>query len=249
MFAGVGIGIVGAGTLVPLLLRGGWYGLARAGRAGPAAHARGLDAAGPTTRRCPGRPPATGSSRAGRSSPWSAIYMPCSRWASCPHMVFFVDFIARGLGWGVTVGRRVLGGLRPRRDRRPVRRRLARRPDRLRPRAVGGAGAAAGRGADPAAGPFALPLALSALVMGAFTPGHADPGPGPARRDRRRPRPARRLGPRHHGLRAGPGRRRLRHVLALRPQPRLHALFEAGAVALAAALALSLAPGGGRRRG
>ena len=88
-----------------------------------------------------------------------------------PHMVFFVDFIARGLGWGVTVGAGFwvvygIGAV-------------------CGPFVAGWLGDRIGFGRAlsvalglqlavvlvPLLAPFTLPLAVSALVMGAFTPG------------------------------------------------------------------------------
>ena len=88
-----------------------------------------------------------------------------------PHMVFFVDFIARGLGWGVTTGAGFwaifgIGAI-------------------LGPFAAGWLGdrisfaraltvalvLQLGGVLIPLLAPSAVPLALSALVMGAFTPG------------------------------------------------------------------------------
>jgi len=170
MFAGVGLGIVGAGTLLPLLLHGGvvlaWLGLgalallltllawslwpedAPLPRAGHASHRRVERGVAEVV----------------------AIYMLYAV-GLVPHMVFFVDFVARGLGWGVTAGAGFW--------------------------AVYGMGAilgpfAAGWLGDKISFAKALPvaltlqlggvlipllapslplLALSALVMGAFTPG------------------------------------------------------------------------------
>ncbi len=103
MFAGVGLGIVGAGTLLPLLLRGGvvlaWLGL------GTLSLLLTLAA----WRQWPGDAPLA---RAGAGSHRRveravvvvvAIYMLYAV-GLVPHMVFFVDFIARGLGWGVPAG-------------------------------------------------------------------------------------------------------------------------------------------------
>ena len=170
MFAGVGLGIVGAGTLLPLLLHGGvvlaWLGLgalallltllawplwpedAPLPRVGHASHRRVERAVAEVV----------------------AIYMLYAV-GLVPHMVFFVDFIARGLGWGVTAGAGFwavygMGAI-------------------LGPFAAGWLGDTIGFArALPVALtlqlvgvliPLFVPsfplLALSALVMGAFTPG------------------------------------------------------------------------------
>ena len=170
MFAGVGIGIVTAGTLVPQLLRAGlvttWLGLgALALLLTIVAWAR-----WPADAPLPRATAATGSSLG-----WPILAV-CGLYALfalglVPHMVFLVDFIARGLGWGLTVGSTfwVLYGLG----------------------AVAGPFVAGWLGDRigfaralsvalalqlavvliPLLAPFPLPLAVSALVMGAFTPG------------------------------------------------------------------------------
>lgn len=170
MFAGVGLGIVGAGTLLPLLLRGGvvlaWLGLgtlallltlvawrqwpsdAPLARAGAGAHRR-IERAVLVV---------------------VAIYMLYAV-GLVPHMVFFVDFIARGLGWGVPAGAGFwaafgVGAI-------------------VGPFAAGWLGDRIGFARAlpvalalqlggvliPLLAPTAPLLALSALVMGAFTPG------------------------------------------------------------------------------
>ena len=170
MFAGVGIGIVASGTLVPQLLRAGlvttWLGL------GTLSLALTLLA---WTRWPDDAPLPRPSATAGSSLGWPILAV-CGVYALfalglVPHMVFLVDFIARGLGWGVTVGATFwvvygLGAV-------------------CGPFAAGWLGDRIGFASAlsvalalqlavvliPLLAPFTLPLAVSALVMGAFTPG------------------------------------------------------------------------------
>ena len=170
MFAGVGIGIVTAGTLVPQLLRAGlvttWLGLG----------ALALLLTIVAWTRWPADAPLPRATAATGSSLGWPILAVCGVYALfalglVPHMVFLVDFIARGLGWGLTVGSTfwVLYGLG----------------------AVAGPFVAGWLGDRigfaralsvalalqlavvliPLLAPLPLPLAVSALVMGAFTPG------------------------------------------------------------------------------
>jgi predicted MFS family arabinose efflux permease len=102
IFTGVGLGIAASGTLVPLLLQGGlpqtWIGLGTLSLLLTVAawsgwpRGDGLPA--------PARPAAAPDSKL------RALYLEYALDAvgSVPHMVFLVDFIARGLGWGVAVG-------------------------------------------------------------------------------------------------------------------------------------------------
>jgi predicted MFS family arabinose efflux permease len=170
MFAGVGIGIVASGTLVPQLLRVGlvttWLGL------GALSLALTLLAWSrwPDDAPLPGRAAASGS---GLGRPILAVCGVYALFALglVPHMVFLVDFIARGLGWGVTVGATfwvvyglgavcgpfVAGWL----------------GDRIGfgPALSVALGLQLGVVLIPLLAPLTLPLAISALVMGAFTPG------------------------------------------------------------------------------
>ncbi len=107
IFTGVGLGIAASGTLVPLLLRAGlvatWCGLGvlallltlmtwgawpKPRPPAPAEH--------PPAHRSPGR----------SNAPLRALYVEYALNAAglVPHMVFLVDFVARGLGRGVAVG-------------------------------------------------------------------------------------------------------------------------------------------------
>jgi predicted MFS family arabinose efflux permease len=104
IFMGVGVGIAASGTLVPLLLEQGlrqtWLGLglislvltAIAWRGWPREHA---PAANPAHHR---RPAANGTLK--------ALYVEYALNAAgwVPHMIFLVDFVARGMGQGLQVG-------------------------------------------------------------------------------------------------------------------------------------------------
>ena len=114
IFTGVGLGIAASGTVVPLLLRAGlvetWCGLgalsllltALAWSAWPAATPDAAAAPAPTRRTAAGL--ALG-----------ALYVEYALNATglVPHMIFLVDFVARGLGQGIEAGARywVLFGL------------------------------------------------------------------------------------------------------------------------------------------
>ncbi len=108
IFMGVGAGIAASGTLVPVLLQGGvtqtWIGLgllsacltALAWRGWPHATA---DASVPVHH----GPAATGRSRAiALRALYGAYALNAAGWV--PHMIFLVDYVARGLHQGVEVG-------------------------------------------------------------------------------------------------------------------------------------------------
>ncbi|SME99567.1 Predicted arabinose efflux permease, MFS family [Tistlia consotensis] len=104
IFMGVGVGVALSGTLVPLLLEQGlrqaWYGLGglsllltAAGWAGWPGDA--APAAAPAVQPHPPRP--------GRLRALYAEYaLNAAGWV--PHMIFLVDFVARGLGQGIEAG-------------------------------------------------------------------------------------------------------------------------------------------------
>lgn len=103
IFTGVGLGIAASGTLVPALVdwgvREAWFGFA--------ALAAALTAI--TWRDWPrGAPPAPPHQASPPSGPLRALYFEYALIAAgqVPHMVFLVDFIARGLGHGLTSGGR-----------------------------------------------------------------------------------------------------------------------------------------------
>lgn len=107
IFTGVGLGIAASGTLVPLLLRAGlvatWCGLGGfallltllAWGGWPRAHPA-VSAQRPASHRLPGR----------SSAPLMALYVEYALNAAglVPHMVFLVDFVARGLDRGLNAG-------------------------------------------------------------------------------------------------------------------------------------------------
>jgi len=107
IFAGVGLGVAASGTLVPLLLQQGlrqtWYGLGILSailtlvswKAWPADVATAEHAA---ESHVPSRAPRLTAVRA-----LNAEY-GLNALALVPHMVFLVDFVARGLGQGITAG-------------------------------------------------------------------------------------------------------------------------------------------------
>jgi predicted MFS family arabinose efflux permease len=107
IFTGVGLGIMASGTVVPLLLQAGlvvtWCGLGvlsmlLTGLAWGSWPADENATAAPTT--AARRAPATGTLR--------ALYVEYALNATglVPHMVFLVDFVARGLGQGIHAGAR-----------------------------------------------------------------------------------------------------------------------------------------------
>lgn len=103
IFTGVGLGIAASGTFVPLLMRWGlvetWLGLAAI-------------AAGLTALTWTGWPASVSGARRlartvhRRPKMLQALYLEYALNAVglVPHMVFLVDFVARGLGWGLRTG-------------------------------------------------------------------------------------------------------------------------------------------------
>ena len=112
IFTGVGLGIMGSGTVVPLLLQAGlvetWCGLGVLSLLLTALAWSGWPAAEPP-------PPPGAPRRAPAAVPLLALYVAYALNATglVPHMVFLVDFVARGLGQGIHAGARywVLFGL------------------------------------------------------------------------------------------------------------------------------------------
>lgn len=171
VFAGVGIGIVAAGTAVPLLLRLGlvatWLGLGAVSLLLTCLAWRGWPPHG-LSRATPGT-----SLPQGLAWPVAVLILIYALYSLglVPHMVFFVDFIARGLGYGIDTGSlfwvvygvgAIAGPLL-----------AGRAGDRI---GFGPALAAAlalqlGAVLIPLLLPSLVPLVLSALIMGAFTPG------------------------------------------------------------------------------
>ena len=112
IFTGVGLGIMASGTVVPLLLQAGlaptWCGLGVLSLLLTALAWGGWPAAEPP-------PPSGARRRAPAAVPLLALYVAYALNATglVPHMVFLVDFVARGLGRGIHAGARywVLFGL------------------------------------------------------------------------------------------------------------------------------------------
>ena len=111
VFAGIGLGIAASGTLVPLLLRQGlsatWVGLAVlallltvvAWHGWPASEAAPVAPAARAAHVPASRPPvAKGALRT------LTISYALNAVGLVPHMIFLVDFVARGLGQGLAVG-------------------------------------------------------------------------------------------------------------------------------------------------
>ncbi|MGN8117223.1 YbfB/YjiJ family MFS transporter [Labrys sp. 22185] len=104
IFMGIGAGIAASGTLVPLLLQQGlrqaWLGLGALSLLLMAAAWSGW----PRGENATARPAASG--HAPRTASLRALYaeyaLNAAGWV--PHMIFLVDFVARGLGEGVEVG-------------------------------------------------------------------------------------------------------------------------------------------------
>ncbi|MFB9128974.1 YbfB/YjiJ family MFS transporter [Paraburkholderia dipogonis] len=108
IFSGIGLGIVASGTIVPILLRQGlmqtWLGLAAISLALTAVAwngwpGRGESAAQHTTLH-------TRHSQTYPAAPLRALYIEYALNAVglVPHMIFLVDFVARGLGKGLDAG-------------------------------------------------------------------------------------------------------------------------------------------------
>ncbi len=107
VFAGVGLGVAASGTLVPLLLRGGlaqcWYGLAAlSGLLTLASWANWPRETGRAESAAPTRRPAQGGTS--RTTRALVVEYGLVAFALVPHMVFLVDFVARGLGRGIDAG-------------------------------------------------------------------------------------------------------------------------------------------------
>jgi predicted MFS family arabinose efflux permease len=112
VFAGIGLGIAASGTLVPLLLRQGlaatWIGLALLALVLTVVAWNGWPVAAPVA----AAPYAAQAAHAAKARPpvakgaLRALTMSYALNAVClvPHMIFLVDFVARGLGQGLAVG-------------------------------------------------------------------------------------------------------------------------------------------------
>jgi predicted MFS family arabinose efflux permease len=106
IFAGVGLGVAVSGTLVPLLLQQGvrqsWYGLGVLSALLTLVSWKAWPTDAPSPARAPDHVPARGRQLAVIRA-LSAEY-GLNALALVPHMVFLVDFIARGLGQGISAG-------------------------------------------------------------------------------------------------------------------------------------------------
>lgn len=107
IFTGVGLGIAASGTLVPLLLRLGlvatWSGIGALALVLTVLAWRGW----PVHRMQTSAPPVPPQERqSGRGPELAALYVGYALVAAglTPHMVFLVDFVARGLGRGLVAG-------------------------------------------------------------------------------------------------------------------------------------------------
>jgi predicted MFS family arabinose efflux permease len=106
IFAGVGLGIAASGTLVPLLLQQGlkqsWYGLGILSAVLTVLSWKAWPSDSAATDDAPSHAP---SRRQGLTvvRVLSAVY-GLNALALVPHMVFLVDFVARGLGQGISAG-------------------------------------------------------------------------------------------------------------------------------------------------
>ncbi|WFU35892.1 YbfB/YjiJ family MFS transporter [Bradyrhizobium brasilense] len=107
IFAGVGLGVAASGTLVPLLLQQGvkqaWYGLGVLSAVLTLVSWKAWPAEAPAARGVAEQPVASHGLR----SP--LVIALCLEYglnalALVPHMVFLVDFVARGLGQGIAAG-------------------------------------------------------------------------------------------------------------------------------------------------
>ncbi|MGB7975546.1 MAG: YbfB/YjiJ family MFS transporter [Roseiarcus sp.] len=105
IFMGVGAGIVASGTLVPLLLQlsvsAAWFGLGALSFLLMVIGWSGWPSAAPAPAAAPGLQFA-----APRSPILGSLYViyPLNAVGWLPHMIFLVDFVARGMGKGVQVG-------------------------------------------------------------------------------------------------------------------------------------------------
>jgi predicted MFS family arabinose efflux permease len=112
IFMGVGVGVAASGTLVPLLLRQSlqdtWLGLGVLSLVATAIAWKGWPGAAPAASGGSGgsAAPAARHHRAPRIVSLRALYIEYALNAAgwVPHMIFLVDFVARGLGQGLQAG-------------------------------------------------------------------------------------------------------------------------------------------------
>jgi MFS family permease len=107
IFAGVGLGVAASGTLVPLLLQQGltqsWYGLGLLSALLTLVSWKAWPAEASTTERVAGGHVASRDRNLTLVRTLNVEY-GLNALALVPHMVFLVDFIARGLGQGISAG-------------------------------------------------------------------------------------------------------------------------------------------------
>jgi len=107
IFAGVGLGVAASGTLVPLLLQQGvrqsWYGLGALSALLTLVSWKAWPTDASATVRASNGPAPVPRQRLAIIRALSAEY-GLNALALVPHMVFLVDFIARGLGQGISAG-------------------------------------------------------------------------------------------------------------------------------------------------
>src|SRR5712672_1531794 len=107
IFAGVGLGVAASGTLVPLLLQQGlkqsWYGLGVLSTLLTLASWKAWPTEVSATERAPNGHLASHGRSLTMVRTLSAEY-GLNALALVPHMVFLVDFVARGLGQGISAG-------------------------------------------------------------------------------------------------------------------------------------------------
>jgi predicted MFS family arabinose efflux permease len=194
IFTGVGLGIAASGTLVPLLMRIGlaetWCGLGAVGVVLTAVAWRGWPPAPVTAaaaRAARPEPPA----RPGAALGPLLVEYALNAAGLVPHMVFLVDFVARGLGQGLDAGARywVLFGLGA--SVGPVAAGLLADRIGFRPALRLAFAVQAAAVAVPAWAPGPVTLLVSSVVIGAAVPGvvplvlgrvqELTPAPGPRR--------------------------------------------------------------------
>jgi predicted MFS family arabinose efflux permease len=107
IFAGVGLGVAASGTLVPLLLQQGlkqsWYALGLLSAVLTLASWKAWPAGASAAERAPDSPMPLHDRGLTMVRVLSAEY-GLNALALVPHMVFLVDFVARGLGQGISAG-------------------------------------------------------------------------------------------------------------------------------------------------
>jgi len=107
IFAGVGLGVAASGTLVPLLLQQGvrqsWYGLGALSALLTLVSWKAWPTEAPASGRAPSGHVAVPRRQLAIVRALGAEY-GLNALALVPHMVFLVDFVARGLGQGISAG-------------------------------------------------------------------------------------------------------------------------------------------------